>query len=412
VTLSWLTACVLGAIPFLLSPQGTETWIDAVFESVSGFTTTGASVLSQLEQRPRSLLLWRSITQWIGGMGMVLIGVAVLPVLGIGGMQLYKAEAPGPTKDKIAPRISETAKILWVLYLGLTALGVLVFWLEGMPLFDAVCHAMSAISTGGFSTHDASLGHTSSRLTHWTVTALMLLGGTSFAVLHRTLTRGLPWAENVELRAYVVIFVLAALVITIDLRLGMPEVYASNLDALEHASFQAASILTTTGFTTTDYDLWPSASHAALFLLFFMGGMAGSTAGGVKVIRVVLWLRQSLSQFFQLVHPRGVASMKLGKHLVEPAVLQSVGSFIALWTALLGLGTLLFSFFGMDLLTGFATSITTLGNVGPGFAGIGPSNTFAFLEPGAKLVAALWMILGRLEIYTVLVILTPGFWRL
>ncbi len=411
VTLAWLIACCTGAVPYLLSPEGGLGPVDALFESVSGFTTTGATVLPHLESQPRSLLLWRAMTQWIGGMGVMLIGVAILPVLGVGGMSLYKAEAPGPSKDKLVPRISETVKILWILYLGLTVIGVLALRFDGMSLFDALCHTMSAISTGGFSTHDRSLGYTSSGLILVTTTLLMVVGGTSFAVIHRALTRGLAWKENTEFRVYVGILLVASFIIAIDLRLGMAEQFPSSAVALEHAAFQVASIVTTTGYTTTDYDLWPSTSHAMLFALFFVGGMAGSTAGGVKVIRVVLFVRLALSHFFYLIHPRGVMRMKLGDRVVEPEVLNSVASFMAIWATLIMLGTVLFALLGLDLFTAFSASVTTLGNVGPAFQAVGPSYTWEFFEPAQKLLASSWMILGRLEVYTVLVIFTPGFWR-
>lgn len=411
VALSWVVACALGSVPYLLLPDAGMSLVDAWFESASGFTTTGATVLSQLETLPRSLLLWRAMTQWIGGMGIALIGVAVLPLLGIGGMSLYKAEAPGPAKDKLVPRISETAKIIWVLYLVLTSAGVGVLWLGGMTLFDAVCHAMCAVSTGGFGTHDASIGFTSSGLIHVATTVLMLLGGTSFAVLHTTVTRGLPWGDSAELRLYVAIFLVASLVVAFDLRQGMSADFTTNLEALDHATFQVASILTTTGFTTSNYDLWPGVSHAILFLLFFVGGMAGSTAGGVKVIRILLFVRQAFAQFFYLIHPRAVRAIKLGKQVVDDAVLMSIASFLAMWAVLIALGTVLFGLLGMDLFTAFSAAATTLGNIGPAFEGLGPAHSWVLITSEAKLLATIWMILGRLEIYTVLIILMPSFWR-
>ena len=240
----------------------------------------------------------------------------------------------------------------------------------------------------------------------------MLLGGTSFAVLHRTLTRGLPWGENVELRAYVAVFGIATLIIAVNLRTGMPDEFATNQAALDHAAFQAATILTTTGFVSHDYTLWPAGAQAVLLVMFFMGGgMAGSTVGGIKMIRLVLFVRMGFSQFFSLIHPRAVTRIKLGDQPVEDAVLSSVASFMALWISLLILGALLFTFFGFDLWTAVSAAGATLGNVGPGFAGVGPSHTWQPFSDGAKLVASLWMILGRLELYTILVILTPGFWR-
>jgi trk system potassium uptake protein TrkH len=389
VTLSWLAACILGAGPFFHHPALELSPIDALFESVSGFTTTGATVLSGLDGLPRSLLLWRSLSQWLGGMGIVLLGVAVFPILGLGGMQLFRAEVPGPTTDKITPRIAETAKLLWVIYLGLTLAGAALLWLGGMTLFDAICHAMCAIATAGFSTHDASLGHFDSGFLHLVVTGLMLLGGMSFAVLHRALTRGISWRDSPELRLYLGIFGIATVLLAIDLRFGMPERFATGAQALEHAAFQAASILTTTGFTTRHFDLWPPLSQAVILALFFIGGMAGSTSGGIKVIRVLLTVKVAFGHFFRLVHPHGFAATKLGNRTVEEGVILGVIGFVGI----------------------FSAAAVTLGNVGPGLAGVGPSTTYAGFSPAAKLSMVALMVLGRLEIYTALVILTPLFWR-
>jgi trk system potassium uptake protein TrkH len=411
VTSCWAAACMLGAGPYFHHPAVNLSAIDALFESVSGFTTTGATVLSGLDHLPRSLLLWRSLTQWLGGMGIVLLGVAVLPVLGLGGMQLYRAEAPGPTKDKITPRIAETAKLLWVIYLGLTVVDAGLLWLGGMTPFDAICHAMSTISTGGFSTHDASLAFSNSGFLHLVTALFMLCGGMSFAVLHRALTRGLSWGESPELRLYLAVFAGAAALIAVDLRLGLPEQYPTAGAALEHAIFQSASILTTTGFATRDFDLWPPLSHAVLFSLFFVGGMAGSTGGGIKVIRVLVTLKLAFGQFFRLVHPRGFGTVKLRGQTVDETVILGVLGFVGMWLVVLLVGTAVLAGFGSDLFTSFSAAAVTLGNIGPGFAGVGPSEIFADFVPGAKLSMVALMLLGRLEIYTGLVILTPGFWR-
>jgi trk system potassium uptake protein TrkH len=246
VTLSWVAACLFGGFAFYHHPDLNLSAIDAFFEATSGFTTTGSTVLTGLDQMPRSILLWRSFTQWVGGMGMVLLGVAVFPILGLGGMQLFKAEAPGPTKDKLTPRIAETAKILWILYLGVTIAEAALLYFGGMTLFDSVCHSLSTISTGGFSPHDRSLGYYDSGFIHVVTTVFMLLGGMSFAILHRALTQGISWRAYPELRAYVGLFALAALIMAVDLRFGMPERYTTAAEALEHAAFQSASILTTT----------------------------------------------------------------------------------------------------------------------------------------------------------------------
>lgn len=411
VTLSWVSACALGAAPLFAHPALGLSAVDAFFEAASGFSTTGASVLSGLDSLPWSVLLWRSLTQWLGGMGMVLLGVAVFPVLGLGGMQLFKAEAPGPTKDKLTPRIAETARILWVLYVGVTLADAILLYVGGMTPFDAICHAMTTVSTGGFSTHDASFGHFDSGFIHMVTSVFMLIGGMSFAILHRALTQGINWSEHPELRMYLAVFATAAVLISLDLRFGAGPEYRTMARALEHGIFQAASILTTTGFATRDFDLWPPLSHAVLLSLFFVGGMAGSTGGGVKVIRVLLLMRVAFSQFFRLVHPRGVGAIKLAGATVDDAIVVSVVGFVGMWLLILLLGTGLISYLGSDVFTAFSAASVSLANIGPGFGSVGPSHTFAPLAPAAKLVMAALMILGRLEIYTALVILSPSFWR-
>ncbi len=411
VTLVWCSVCAIGAIPFGTYPEPRLAPIDALFESVSGFTTTGATVLSGLDALPASLLIWRSLMQWLGGMGIVIFGVAVLPLLGVGGMQLYKAEAPGSSKDKMTPRVTETAKLLWIVYLGITAAACLVFYLNGMTAFDALNHAMTAVATGGFSTHDQSLGHYDSAVIHVAATLAMLIGGTSFAILHRMLTGRMEWSAQPELRVYLGIFLLATVVITGDLCLNMPERFPSVAGALEHASFQVASIVTTTGYAIEDYDRWPGLSHAVLLGLFFVGGMAGSTPGGLKVIRVVLLARTASMQFRKLLHRHSVDLVRLGRRSVESHVLTSSLALVSVWLILLAAGTLALSAGGSDLMTSLTGAAASLGNVGPGFGAIGPSHTFAPLSTWSKAVMEVLMILGRLEVYTVLVVVTPAFWR-
>jgi trk system potassium uptake protein TrkH len=411
VTGSWLGACILGAVPFVVHPDLSLGLVDSLFESVSGFTTTGATVLSGLDALPRSLLLWRSVSQWVGGMGMVLLGLAVLPILGVGGMQLYKAEAPGPTSDKITPRLAETAKVLGILYVGLTVAQTVLLVLGGMSFFDSVCHAMTTISTGGFSTHDSSLAYYESGYVHGVVTVFMLLGGMSFAILYRLIITGLEWTAAPELRFYLAVFAGATLLLAIDLRTGMPDEFSSAGEAVRHGAFQAATILTTTGHVSQDYDAWPALSRSVLFALFFLGGMAGSTAGGIKVVRAMLIAKAAFAQFFRLVHPRGVYALKLGDDRVADEIVQGVAGFVALWLLLLIVGTVLLAAHGMDLLTSLSASAVSLGNIGPGLGGVGPSNTYAEFAPTAKLILAALMVIGRLEVYTVLVILTPRFWK-
>jgi trk system potassium uptake protein TrkH len=368
-------------------------------------------VLEGLDSMPWSLLLWRSISQWLGGMGVVILGVAILPLLGVGGMQVYKDEAPGPTQDKMTPRIAETAMLLWVPYLGLSLLAGVLYVASGMTVFDAVCHAMTTVSTGGFSTHDASLGFYDSSLIHLIAVVFMIAGGTSFVILHRALTGGLSWSNQPELRAYIGIIGLASALIAFDLVNRMSADFVSTAEVLEHALFQAVSIVSSTGYSTRDYGLWPSLSQTTLLMLFFVGGMAGSTAGGVKVVRIVLLLRLAFAQFFRLLHPKGVRIVRLGSRTVDDEILVSSVGFIGMWLLLIGLGAGLVSLYGTDFTSSVAVAAATLGNIGPGLGTAGPASSYAPFDDGAKLVLSALMILGRLEIFTVLIILTPGFWR-
>jgi trk system potassium uptake protein TrkH len=344
-------------------------------------------------------------------MAMILLGVAVLPLLAVGGMQIYRAETPGPTQDKITTRISETARFLWGLYVGLTvALGVL-YAVCGMGIFDAVCHAMTTLATGGFSTHDASFGHFDSGAILLVAIAGMLLGGTSFVLLHRSLTGGVRWSEQTELRTYVGFFALATALVSADLLAEGGRTFRSLADLILHAGFQVASILTTTGYTSHDYELWPALSRGVLFALFLVGGMAGSTAGGVKVIRIALLARLAFSQFFRLLHPHAVSVVSLGRGAVNDEVLASAAGFVMLWIGMLGAGTGVLALLGNDFFVSLGVALASLGNVGTGFGEIGASETYASFGASSKLVLAALMFLGRLEIYTVLIILTPGFWR-
>ena len=411
VSASWIAACAAGASPFIGHASVNLGVIDAFFEAASGFTTTGASVISGLDGAPHSLLLWRAMMHLLGGMGIVLLGIAVLPVLGLGGMQLFRAEAPGPTKDKLTPRIAETAKILWILYMGLIGVHALLLWAAGMTAFDAICHSIGSLSTGGFSTHDASLGHYDSPLILNQISFFMLLGGTNFVILHRLLTQGVAWRENTELRAYVAIVLLGVFLVALDLRLNRPEQFGTSGSATVHALFQVASIITTTGYASRDFDLWPELSHGVLLMLLMVGGMAGSTAGGPKVVRVVLSAKFAAAQCFRLIHPRGVLRIKLDNRTVDEDVILGVLGFMAAWGLIVAFGTFLLAAFGSDVNTALSATLATFGNVGPGFGEAGPARVYASFAPQAKVVMSALMILGRLEIFTLLVILAPSFWQ-
>jgi len=408
VTLFWTVLGVLSGIPFLFSTHLSIT--DAVFESVSGFTTTGATVITGLDGLPPSILYYRQQLQWLGGMGIILLAVAIFPMLGVGGMQLYRAETPGPIKDeKITPRIANTAQALWLIYLGLTVACALAYWWAGMSLFDAIGHSFSTVATGGFSTHDASLGHFNSLTIETIANVFMLAGGINFAVHFVVWRRGryLEYWRNAEVQGFLVI--VAGLSIATAALLWWLEYYPGLGTALRHAVFHVISIITTTGFTTQDFSLWPSFLPIMLIYISFIGGCAGSTAGGMKVVRVLLLLKQGLREVHQLIHPRSVIPIKIGNKPMEAPVVNAVWGFFALYVFATATLTLLMVGTGLDVLSAYAAVATCLNVTGPGL-GVVTSNFIQVSDPG-KWLAIFTMLLGRLEVFTLLVLLTPAFWR-
>lgn len=419
VALAWLVLSLLGALPFVLG--GMLSYTDAFFETMSGFTTTGATILGgehtpQIETLPRAYLFWRSLTHWLGGMGIIVLTLAILPILGVGGMQLFKAEVPGPTADKLTPRVRETARRLWLIYVGITTLEVLLL-LPAMDWFDAVNHAFATMATGGFSTKNGSVGQFESAYVEWVITVFMLLAGTNFA-LHYRLGHG-QWRsvmQDTELRVYLLIVIGATVLITAGIWAPLQsestyQTYPALADALRHGAFQTVSIITTTGFGTVDYEQWSPLAIGVLFLLFFVGGMAGSTGGGIKVVRHILLFKHSFRELKQLVHPRAVVPVRLNGRLVSDEVMRNVLSFFVLYFGLLGLGTLALSAQALDLLSAFGAVLSCLGNIGPAFGTVGPVENYAHLPVLAKWILALLMMTGRLEIFTVLVLLTRAFWQ-
>ncbi|MGV7931277.1 MAG: TrkH family potassium uptake protein [Spirochaetota bacterium] len=408
VTAGWLAASLAGSLPFIVSgaiPSAT----DAFFETVSGFSTTGASILTDIEVLPRSMLFWRSLTHWLGGMGIVVLAVAVLPLLGIGGLQLVNAESPGPTVDRITPRIADTAKLLWLIYIGFTFTQTVLLMMAGMDLFDSLTHTFGTLATGGFSTKNASLGHYDSAAVHIIITVFMLFAGISFSLHYRALTGRLKNIfEDSELKAYLVIFAVSTLALTIS-------IYGKSCEtpgeSLVHAAFQAASILTTTGFASTDFELWPLFGQGVLFLLMFVGGSSGSTAGGIKVFRIVILLKQAFIEMLYLIHPRGIFTLKVSGNIIRKDIVYSVAGFFFLYIFMLLCTSLVVASSGHDLTTSFTTALATLGNIGPGFGEVGPSKNYAFFPDYVKWFLSFAMLVGRLELYTVLIILTPEFWR-
>ncbi len=408
VTLGWVLFGVVGALPYYLS-GAIPGLVDAVFESVSGFTTTGATVLTDIEAVPRALLLWRALTHWLGGMGIIVLGLAILPMLGVGGAQLFRAEVPGPTADRLRPRIQDTAKLLWGVYVGLTAVEVVLLLAGGMDLYEAVCHAFATMATGGFSNRNASVGGFGSAYLDWVITVFMFLAGVNFTLHYAVLTGGGRRAlRNEELRAYALL-ALGATAILVVANAG--RVYGNPLENLRYSAFQAVSILTTTGFGTADYEKWPVVCQVLLVLLMFVGGSAGSTGGGMKVSRAVLLVKHAAAQLWSLVHPRGVRVVKLDGRPVPAAVLQGVLGFFALYLLVTGAGALAVAATGVDPTTAVASVIACVGNIGPGLGGVGPTDNYAHLPAAAKVVLTFCMLLGRLELFTVLALLYPSAWR-
>lgn len=415
VTLMWAGMSAFAAIPFMLTPQINADYADAYFEAMSGLTTTGASAFYGLEFLPKSILYYRQQLQWFGGMGIIVLAVAILPMLGIGGMQLFKAEATGPMKDsKLTPRIKETAKALWALYLVLTLVGFLAYLWAGMGTFDALCHAFSSVATGGFSTYDASLGHFDSLRVEGVAIALMWFGSVSFALhflawrnIHRgRFSFGIYWRDP-EFRFYNAF--LLAIIAIVSLSLWAYGEYDSLGESLRHGLFQSVSYVTSTGYATQDFAQWPSFVPLLLVFSFFFGGCAGSTSGGMKAMRILLLVRQSMREFQRLIHPNGVFLVKLGRQPVGERVVEAVWGFISLYILVTLVLSLLLMATGLDFDIAFSAAATAINNTGPG---LGPlSSNVSSLSDTAVWLMSFGMLVGRLEVFTVLILLTPMFWR-
>lgn len=410
VVLFWIVLGLSGAVPFVLSEQPAISITDAVFESFSGLTTTGATILTHIDGLPHAILYYRQQLQWLGGMGIIVLAVAVLPMLGIGGMQLYRAETPGPMKDtKLTPRITETAKTLWYIYLGLTVLCALAYWLAGMSLFDAIGHSFSTIAIGGFSTHDASIGYFNSPAIEYIAVVFMLLAGMNFA-LHFLALRNLslrPYFLDEEVRTY--FYILAAASIITSAYLYFSGTIPNIGSALHHGIFQAISIGTTTGFTTTQYFNWPSFLPVMLLFISFVGGCAGSTAGGIKVIRFLLLLKQGLREIARLIHPNAQFPIKIGGKATSPRVVDAVWGFFAAYVASFSIMLLILMATGLDQVSAFSAVAACMNNLGPGLGSVGAH--YAGLSDVAKWVLCVAMLLGRLEVFTLLVLVSRTFWR-
>lgn len=410
VALFWCVIGLAGAVPFVIADLPRMSFAEAVFESVSGFTTTGATVLVGLDDLPPSILYYRHQTQWLGGLGIVVLAVALLPLLGIGGMQLLKAETTGPMKEaKLTTRITGTAKALWLVYLMLTIAGVFAYWVAGMSLFDAVGHSFSAVSTGGYSSHDASIGYFASPTIEWVTIVLMILGGASFALhflawRHRRL--GDYWRDP-EFRAYLA--VLGATTLVTVAVLVWNEVHDHPFTSLRSALFHAVSVQTSTGYGTESFALWPGALPTLLIFTSFIGGCAGSTAGGMKVIRWLLVVKQGSREVTRLIHPSAEVSVKLGNKPVGGRVVEAVWGFFAVYLVAFSALMLALMGTGVDQITAFSAIATCMNNLGPGLGEV--ASNFTTISPSGLWLCTIAMLLGRLEIFPILVLLSPGFWR-
>ncbi len=410
VVFSWLALALIGAVPFYLS-GAMDSFVDCFFESMSGFTTTGSSVLSVIEVLPKSVLFWRALTHWLGGMGIIVLTLAILPLLGVGGMQLFQAEMPGPTKDRLAPRIQDTARILWAVYMLMTLAQILLLMLGGVTFFDATCHSFATLATGGFSTHTSSVAHFQSLYVEIVIIIFMFLAGINFSLHYRGLQGKLStYWHNEEFRFYLGLIVVSILIIVAAN--AFYSTYDSLGENLRTAVFQVVTIITTTGFGTADFDQWPPVCKVLLISLMFVGGCAGSTGGGIKVVRILLFLKYARLQLRNLVHPRAVGTIKLGKVKVPREVLISILGFFALYLTILAMATLMVTALGVDIVTGTTAVIATLNNIGPGLHLVGPAMNFGDLPAAAKVILSLCMLAGRLELYTVAVLLTPDFWAM
>ncbi|PJA32037.1 MAG: potassium transporter [Zetaproteobacteria bacterium CG_4_9_14_3_um_filter_53_7] len=406
VALAWLLLSLIGAVPFWTT--GTlPSVLDAMFESTSGLTTTGATVLSGLDNLPHSILFWRSMQEWLGGMGIIVLAVAVMPLLGVGGMQLFKAETPGPVKDKLTARVTETAKLLWYLYLGMTIACALSYWAAGMTPFDAINHAMCTIAIGGFSTHDASFGYYHGISLQLVAIMFMILAGMNFTLHFAAALRGFSlraYYQDEEFRTY--ILWIATLIVVISAMIAW-----TGQDEAIHVVFNVVSVATTTGFAVSDYSLWPSGATMLLLMTMFVGACAGSTGGGMKVVRILLLFRQGLREIRRLVHPHSVIHVKMGKQRISSSVTEALWGFAVLFLVCYIIIAMLLAFSGVDMVTSFTAAAACITNTGPGFGQVGPAGTYAELPAMAKGVLIFGMILGRLEIYTFFVLLVPEFWR-
>lgn len=408
VSLGWLAMTLFGAIPFVVHGS-IPNFTDAFFETMSGFTTTGASILNDIESMPHGLLFWRSFTQWLGGMGFIVLSLAILPILGIGGMQLFVAEVPGPTKDKIHPRVRETAKRLWGIYVIFTFAEVVLLFIGGMDFFDSICHSLTTMATGGFSTKQSSIAHFNSPFIQYVIILFMFMAGMNFSLHYYWLHRKLkPVTQNEEFKFYSFLIIGFTLLVTVGMLFNSNNSFELTF---RESLFQVVSMITTTGFVTADYEMWGVFFHVIFFLLLFIGGSAGSTGGGIKVVRHLLLIKNSALELRRLIHPRAVIPVRYNKTSVNQDIVFNIMAFLLFYIAIFVFGTLVLAFIGLDFLTSMGAVATSLGNVGPAIATVGPVDNFSHIPDFGKWFLSFLMLMGRLELFTVLIIFSPSFWK-
>ena len=409
VTLCWFISAVLGAIPFIVTDSITG-FADAFFESCSGFSTTGASILSDIESLPRGILFWRSFTHWIGGMGILIFAIAMMPSLGISGQNIAVSEAPGPSLDKVTPKMSDTAKTLYTIYLLFTILETILLMLGGMSLYDALIHTFGTVGTGGFSSYSDSIGHFDSTYIRMVITAFMVLCGMNFNLFFLTFKQGFKvLLKDSELKLYMLIFFAAALFIFAALIINGQ--YESAGLALTDSLFQVATILTTTGYATADYETWPMICQMIILLLMFVGGCSSSTGGGIKVVRILVVFKLIRRGISMRLHPNVIETVKLNGKTMPSDTVSAIANHMFLYMFMIFAGAFIISFENADIITCFSSVITCLGNIGPGFGAVGPSENFGAMSVLSKYLLSVYMLAGRLELYTLFILLTPRFWN-
>ena len=423
VTLGWVVAAFFGSFPYLFagifSIEGRTSWVEfsfCYFESMSGFSTTGATVLTEIEHLSHAMLFWRSFSHWLGGMGIVVLAVAILPMLGVGGMQLFRAEAPGPQTDRLTPRIAQTAKLLWGVYILLSVVETLLLWLGDMTLFDALCHTFGTMATGGFSTKNGSIAHYNSVYIETVITVFMFLAGTNFALHYRALRGDVKsYFKDTEFRFYCIVVFVGILLISWNIvrfkNIDGQVPYDSVWDSIRYAAFQVLSITSTTGYGTADFEMWPALSQFILITLMFYGGCAGSTGGGMKQIRFLLLIKQSGAEIKRLIFPHAILPIRVNDRVVPSEVLTHVLGFFFFFIGIFAIVTCIMSTLGLDLITAASCTIAAMGNIGPGLGDVGPLDNYAHIATAGKFILSFCMLLGRLEIYTVLILFSSNFWK-